>query len=459
MDKLKIIYNKPEYLFLFFAIILGVVLVFILPPLGGNIDECYHFQRIISIAYFHVLNDQVLVPNGLIKFIKEGVSFFNPDARSPFGFSWSEWHKMATIPLDAGNLQILQPNTATYNNPFGYLPQAITMRIGLLFELSPLVLFYLARLAGLFASIFLTFLAIRKIPSHKYALCALALLPSIYSIESHLIANGITNSLAFLFIACSLRETYDDGIIKSKTIVKLAIIGIILAQCKIVYVCLLFLVLAIPKKRFSSNLSRWVSYGIIIIPSAILSLIYLIIIKKTSFAGISYHTWGGEVNPDAQVAFILSHPIEYITIFLRTIFTTSFVITSVISIFSSVAIFDMPPFALITILYLFILAVIADISTSKTLYYGKLGLLISAIISSFGLISLTLLYIQWTGVALPIIKGFQGSYLIPFLPLLLLAFPALDKPIFSVKPQIWIIFLAIFGFIMSVWEIKEGYYG
>ena len=445
-----------EYLFLLFATIFGVVLVFILPPLGGNGDEYYHFQRIIAIANGHILNEQVLVPKGIIEFIKEGISFFNAHLQ-PFGFSLAEWHKMADIKLDAEYLETSYPNISTYHNPFAYLPQVIVAKLCFWFELSPLVLFYLARLAGLFTSVFLTFIAIKKIPSHKYALCALALLPSVAVLRSNLIADTMTNGFAFLFIAYALREISGVGLIKTKTIIKLAIIGVFLVQCKIVYVCLLFLVLAIPKERFSSNLYRLFAVFAIIIPSIVLSLIYVIITKKTSFVGISYHTWGGDANPDAQVAFILSHPIEYIEIFLRTIFVTSAIPMAMLEIFNSFALVSLPPFAVVIILYLLILAITSDIS--KQVEYGKLLVLVIIMIFMFTGLTATMLYIQWNGVAQPIIKGIMGRYFIPFLPLLLLFMPKLDKPIFAIKPQMWVALLAVFGFVMSVWEIKEGYYG
>jgi len=450
------IFNQAEYLFLLFATIFGVALVFILPPLGGNGDEYYHFQRIIAIANGHILNEQVFVPKGIIEFLKEGIGFFNAHLQ-PFGFSWAEWHKMANISLDANHLEISYPNINTVHNPFAYIPQVIAVKLGLLFELSPLVLFYLARLAGLFTSVFLTFLAIRKIPSHKYAFCALALLPSVAVLRSNLIADTMTNSWAFLFIAYSLKEIASEGLIKPKNIIKLAIIGLFLAQCKIVYVCLLFLVLAIPKERFSSNLYRLFAVFAIIIPSIVLSLIYVIIIKKTSFVGISYHTWGGEANPSAQVSFILSHPLEYIEIFLRTIFTTSAIPNVIIELFNSVAVVSLPPFAILIMLYLLIFAITSDIS--KRVEYGKLRALIVMMIFIFTGLSATMLYIQWNGVAQPIIKGLMGRYFIPFLPLLLLFMPTLDKPVLSIKPKVWVAILAIFGFVMSAWEIGEVYYG
>ena len=452
------IFNQAEYLFLFFAIIFGVVLVFILPPLGGNGDEYYHFQRIIAISNGHILNEQDLVPRGIIEFIKEGISFFNAHLQ-PFGFSWSEWHKMADIKLDAEYLETSYPNIITYHNPFAYLPQVIVAKLCFWFELSPLVLFYLARLAGLFTSVFLTFIAIKKIPSHKYALCALALLPSVAVLRSNLIADTMTNGFAFLFIAYALREISGVGLIKTKTIIKLAIIGGFLVQCKIVYVCLLFLVLAIPKKRFSSNLYRLFAVFAIIIPSIVISLIYMIIIKKTSFLGASYHTWGGEANPDAQIAFILHQPLQYVVVFLRTVFTTFSVPIAVFEIFINVTTFYLPPFAVVIIMYLLVLAISADVSGSNVIKYGKLGWLVSTMIIAFTGLIATMLYIHWNGVAEPVIKGLMGRYFIPFLPLLLLFFPKFDKPILAVKPQTWIIILAVFGFAISVWRIGEVYYG
>jgi uncharacterized membrane protein len=52
-------------------------------------------------------------------------------------------------------------------------------------------------------------------------------------------------------------------------------------------------------------------------------------------------------------------------------------------------------------------------------------LLALLLFGSAALIVLTLLYLQWNGVAAPIIQGFQGRYLYPVVPLLFLFVPNL----------------------------------
>jgi hypothetical protein len=47
--------NKPEYIFAFFALLVGLVLVFFIPPIGG-IDENHHVRRASEISQFILMN-------------------------------------------------------------------------------------------------------------------------------------------------------------------------------------------------------------------------------------------------------------------------------------------------------------------------------------------------------------------------------------------------------------------
>jgi uncharacterized membrane protein len=447
---------KPECLFLLFAIPVGLILTFLVPPLGGG-DEGFHYQRIASIAYGQILNKPVEVPASIIQFLKTGSDFFYAGLQPPFHYSMAEFYSMAGIGLNPGNLSSLQPNYTTIHHPFSYAPQVLLFIFGKMLGLAPLSLLYVMRLAGLAAGIGLTFLAIRKMPSHQYALCAIALLPTITFYRSYVNADALTDGLAFLFIATVLHEITLRTMLKARDIFAMAVMAFVLAQCKSAYLPLAFLVLAIPTERFTSVRMRAVSLALIILPGAIASLAWMILIKQTYFTGIQYHTWGGNANPEMQADFVLHHPVIYLLILIKTVCCSKLLPLSYMGIFADVGPGYFLQFPTTILLFYFLVGVIIT-DRPQIRYDRNLRLLSAGIFLAAIFISLTLLYIQWTGYGLMEIRGFQGRYLFPLFPLLLTYVNPPGKTVMSLKTGSYVALLAFFGLTASLWRITLNYY-
>jgi uncharacterized membrane protein len=107
----------------------------------------------------------------------------------------------------------------------------------------------------------------------------------------------------------------------------------------------------------------------------------------------------------------------------------------------------------------FLLASVAvlDVSALKVSYIKFVrALAFSLFIACFGL-ALTLLYIQWTSVQEPIIKGFQGRYWIPVLPLLFL-FVRPAKEATQTLAGLSVIALGVFGLSAASWSLISSFY-
>lgn len=447
---------KPEYLFLWFAIPFGLAMVFLIPPLGGS-DEGFQYQRLASIAYGQLLNMPVAVPSGIVAFIKAGGSFFYEGLQPPFSFTLQEWHKMAAI-QNSVDSSLMQPNYMTVHDPFSYLPQIPVFRLAAMLGIPPLFILYMVRLVSLAAGTVLVFMAIRRIPSHKYSLCAMALLPTIVLYRSFLNADALTNGLAFLFIASVLYEMAQEGIMPLKNLFILAVMAFVLAQCKNIYALLLFIVLAIPGSRFSGKSSHVFSILLILLPGIMASLAWMIILRHTSFQGTGYHTWGGDANPDSQVAYMMAHPFEYIKTFFRTFLMTPLIPMAFMGIAGDVGPGHfLTPISVIVLLYFFLAVIISD--RNYNVYYGAcIRILAAGICLSAMIIIPALLYIHWTEVGAPEIKGFQGRYLYPLLPLALLFVRPSDKKRMTFTPGFYVFLQALLGLSLSLWTIWKNYY-
>lgn len=418
---------SPEVLFLIFATLLGAACLVLLPPLAGS-DEYFHFQRIATIAYGHVLNEEASVPWGIAELLKKTTEYLNQE--SLFPYSMQHWKEVSAIPLSAHESQVLQPNYFTVHNPVNYIPQALVMRLGAWAGLTPLTLLYIVRLSGLVASVSLTFCAIRILPYWRYSLCALALLPPLAFYRVCLGADSITVSVGLLYLACVFREITEVGTISNRALWRIVALGTWFSLCKFPYAATTLLVLAIPPYRFLSRGSRLKWLSLSILPGVIATLAWLQLSRRGIFIGLHYHTWGGDAFPDGQTSAILHDPLHYLGVVVRTVANPSFAPELLKAMLGDIGTMYQTALSY-HLLMLTLLGCVLWMDRTAPLRHAAYNYTVRfwSVTSFVGLflISLTAVYIHWTGLGLPTVIGYQGRYLYPGLPLLLALLPAHRK--------------------------------
>jgi uncharacterized membrane protein len=434
----------PEWLFLLFALVGGLVLIALVPPLAGGNEEM-NFQRAAMIANGHLLVKPAALPGGIADLLDVTDRTFTEGKQPPLHYSRQQFDQVAALKLQTDQPRIVQPNPIAVLNPVSYLPQAPAIAIGQALGLPPLTLFYLGRLIGLLSGILLTVCAIRIIPIHKHGLAAIALLPPILFSRSTLDADQITNGLAFLFLAMTLREIAAGGPIRGRTIAALAIAAFLLAQAKSAYLLLPLLTFAIPAERFASAARKAAACALIVLPGILASVGWMLLLKLTYFTDLTYHTWSGVVQPHQQLAAVLAHPLNYAGVLFTTLFTTAFIPRAVVEFFG---VFGPPvqlPVMLIIVLAgLAIGALLAGEQIAETpLRSWRTKGLAAAIAGATVLLILTLLYLQWTRFGGPAIDGFNGRYLYPLAPLLLFFIPTAGRKLFGLTSSTWLVALGI----------------
>jgi len=448
----------PEILFVLLAAIGGLVLTALIPPMGGG-NEQMNFLRAANLASGNVAVAPAALPGGIADFLEISDATFPEGRNPPYSYSRAEFEKLASIPLRAEEPAVVQPNPIAVLHPVSYLPQAPVIALGESIGLSPLILLYLGRLAGLATGIALTFCAIRIIPIHKHALAAIALLPTISFSRSTLDADQLTNGLAFLFWALVTRETLAQGRIKTNAVAGLAIIALLLAQSKSAYLFLPLLALAIPADRFQSARAKASAIALIVVPGAIGSLAWMVMLRQSYFQGLEYSTWSGAVSPDRQLSFILSDPLAYAGILARTIFATPLVPKSMIDFLGLFG----PPVMMPAIFYPVLTVLTGGVllagdqtshERSGTQPIRLLGVMLALI--TVGII-LTLLYLQWTRFQGPTVEGFNGRYLYPLAPLLLMFVKSKGEPIFGLRAAGWLLLLGLVSLGGTWWVTWSTY--
>lgn len=221
--------------------------------------------------------------------------------------------------------------------------------------------------------------------------------------------DAITISIAFLFIAYTLKLSLQEDKIKIIELVVLTILGIILSLCKIVYLPIILLIFIIPKEKFKSLKIKLILLVCILIVCTLINLTWLNIASK--------YLVGYKNNKSAsQVEYILNNPVEYIKILVYTI-NQNFDNYIVSMVGNSLTWSGRVSISTITVYFLLGCFIISNIfEKRKEWSNSQMFVCICGSVLTVLLI-FTSLYVQWTAKNKYIIDGVQGRYFIPILPL------------------------------------------
>jgi len=213
---LSFIKLKPELFFVCFASLFGLIFLILTPPFQVP-DEINHFYKAYQVSEGKLLSvkhdDRVggYIPTSLVKTTEPFLGLrWNKNAKTSFKTISEQFE----IPLNPEEKTFVDfPNTSMYS-PISYLPQAVSIRFLRSFSLSPLSLFYGARIFTLIFWILSIFLVIRLLPFHKWLFVLISLLPMSLFINMSLSADVASNIISFILIAYLLRMAFSNGPIK-----------------------------------------------------------------------------------------------------------------------------------------------------------------------------------------------------------------------------------------------------
>jgi hypothetical protein len=133
---------------------------------GGN--ESLNFQRAAQLSAGHVLIKPVDMPLGIGEFLNRSRSQFPEGSDPPYSYSARDFSELSSIPLQGDRRTLVEPGPIAVLHPLAYAAQVPAMAFGMLLDLSPLVLLYLGRAAGMLVGVALTFYAIRLAPGTSF---------------------------------------------------------------------------------------------------------------------------------------------------------------------------------------------------------------------------------------------------------------------------------------------------
>lgn len=403
MSETKNIKIKKEILFLYMALFIGIIFVFINVP-QIRYDEHAHFWRAYEIARGNIISRTTNeLPNSMIELFKRNDGTY-PNKE----FNYETLKEKISEPLNEEN-KIAFPVGATGSlTPISYIPQVIGILIGRVLNFSPMVILWLARMANLLCYIALVFLAIKIMPFEKWKwiIMIIALFPMTMNLAATVSPDTIIISTTLLAISYVF---YLKDVVKKITMKNMILLGILFMipiVCKIVYFPLCLLVFILPKDKFENKLKRNLYY---ILTALIIFVTYFALNKlvaKGDYA-IAIRT-----NMTEQILFTISDLSRDFVTAINTFYSeSSLYFFELIGGWNTINIISV-------VFFIILLFVMFNKESTQYEFNRKEKNIVLAIIIIQALGVIAAMYLGWTQARQTTVEGIQGRYFLPILPLL-----------------------------------------
>lgn len=401
------------YLFSIIALSLAYVVIFL--PFTVP-DEAVHFFSSYKLSNYFLLNFNQ--PDEGTLFVRESdLTFFNSIFRTELSADYYHSVKNSFSLFSQSNNLVEFEHTVTHGTQIGYVASALGIAFSRILHLSPFLTFYIGRVFNVLCYSFVTWWAVKKIPFGKMAVFAISALPMTLHLIASYSYDAITIAAIILFVSQILYICNKKSPVVWHDLLLCAVLSVIIAPSKIVYIPILFIVMFIPKEKFKTKAVTAFSIkaGIIFIGIAV-----ALIIQGASMGRVASSTvcpWTeGELY---TLTDILKEPINTIRVFSETLFNKGdFYLSTLVGgslgwFQIYIPVYCYMPFYFI-LLYSFMKR---DGETAVINYHKKLFMFLIVLVSSF--LILLSMFLAWTPNFSPVIEGVQGRY---FLPLLMLIY-------------------------------------
>ncbi|MEA5003685.1 MAG: DUF2142 domain-containing protein [Christensenella sp.] len=355
----------------------------------------------------------------------------------------------------------------------GYLPQALALGIAKLFHFDILPAFYLGRILNLVLYAVLAWLAVKMAKKFKLFLAVISMMPMALYISGSYNPDATLYGLSLVLIAYFINMFFDrTRKITYKEILIFAVICVLISMKKYNYAPFLFLLLFIPKERYSSTKTKYLGLLLTfaIVAAAIMAMFYATTI---ALAGSSDALAEGGINAVGanmydQLRFMIANKGAVISMFITQLVEMFGGTLEQLFTFGWLS-YSTPSF--ITIAYFAFIAVVAfcytryehepqlTLGNTRVSIGGRIGILL--IMLAITVISYLMMYLASTPVGLLEIWGMQGRYLVPIFALLPFigqnVFPLVRKDTLE-RSTYNILFIAILFIVFVLLKTTAEYY-
>ncbi len=401
----------PEKTFIILAFIFGIIFSFVSPPFQVG-DEASHLYRIYELSEAKIIAKKIgnysgdYIPKGIVSMALdiEGGKHFSPQ-KDYFNQNLKKYLNKKT---DFKDTQLTDFRNTVLYTPIVYLPQVAGMCIAKAINYSPLLMLYLGRLFNLLGFMILSYYAIKITPVYKWGLTLIALTPMTLYESSSLSADAVCFGLCFLFTAFILKYAFSkDKFVTNKNLISIFVMSILLVMCKSAYVFLIFLFFLIPIKKIGTKKKYILTFLTIATVCTIFSALWAYLINTIY---LPFMPWS---NPHAQFAYVVSHPIKFISAIFEffNFFYTDFFI-SFVGNFGREIDCQLPRWFVLTYINILILTAIFENNKDITINLRQKCVAIITVMLNITAIDF-LLYLAGNRVGDNYIEGLVGRYYTP----------------------------------------------
>ncbi len=310
----EIIKKKLEYAFIIIGVVVGITMLFFLPPFHVP-DEGTHFVKSYEasqfndenrITYVNGIKSYIYLPSDLDSFMKEylnGVLSYDYTV-SAKNYFFEMFHK-----IDYSNFsdEAFAFSNTSKLSVIPYIPSIIILMVTQLFSLPSLYMLLFGKLINLSIFLLVSYYALKQVKKFKKTFFLVMLFPMCIHQAAAINMDWLTNASFFLLAALLVNEIFSTEKISRKNLILITITAIILSLCKVGYFPLVFLVFLIPARNFDSRKKEW-TFKI---------LLPILMIFLTMYQYLFVNSGSG-VNNYYQLSIIWKDPIKLLSICINT---------------------------------------------------------------------------------------------------------------------------------------------
>ncbi len=305
--------------------------------------------------------------------------------------------------------------------PLAYIPQASGISLARLLSMNGLGLLYLGRFFNLAFFSAMGCLTIRRIPFGKEAVCGVLLLPMTLHLAASLSYDVMIISLSAYFTAVCLDLAYRAERVRPLDILALALIMAVMGPCKMVYGIIMGFCLLIPVRKFGS-LWRWLLSAAIVLGAYAMAMYFVNNQTVAMYANASegYIGWADEAG--YTFTQLVHTPVLVFKMFYNTLMWEGETLCS--TMFGSAlgnmdGVLNTPYIVILCLAFLLLMLASRHPGESLLMPLTHRLWVWFLCLACLGALMFSML-LAWTPVTSSVIRGVQGRYLLPVLPILLL---------------------------------------
>jgi len=418
----------------FFAVyfVLGLGLMAYTPPFQSA-DAFSHFDRAAGIASGQIIASSLnhfggsFLPSGVIN-LEDGFSTlpFNPASRVTSTQYPDGWLQSWATP------KVFVQYTTGGNLPFLYLPQAAGIVVGRLLSNHILVSFYLAQISNLLVFIALTRLAFARLPRRLAIPIGIFLFfPTVVSVATSVNPDSLLLALSVVFATMCWSGSRGDPNAESLIVEESRAdrrrqrrcptnLTYLLAFASLFFMSLekpplMVLGLLLPMADHARGIRRYVALVSVFVASVV-----IIFVGWASFGshGQSGPPTGGPSTAYRQLVLTVTDPVKDIQVLWATFRYWGWLFTK--QAVAGIAWLDIsfPTWVYLSLVLFFLLALASAVRVGRS-DLARVGWSLLVIVATYVATAFSL-YILANQYAVGRIYGFQGRYLLPMLPILII---------------------------------------